>query len=177
MSRLGNRPRLGVVLGLALTLLLVAETAVLADTLTKKGGPVQAVRVVMQDDARYITSTAFIGIPGLTTTINVPSGEKGVLLITVSATTYCHYFAPPASCRMRVLVDDNVAPPGTITFNVAFAEDASPGSVAAFAGSIQVAVGPLAAGAHTVTPQFQVSTVGAEFGLFWATLSVLRSKV
>jgi len=168
MLRIGKpSARLAGILVLALTALVVTETAVLATTLSKKGGPVTKVKTVTADDAPTTTSTSFSNVPGMSISMSVPSGQKALFVVTLSAVSVC--YTEGVLCYVRLLVDNNPAPPGDLIFN---SNASGPG-----AHSMQFVAGPLSAGTHTVEVQWMVDEVGATFQMAERTLTVLRSKI
>ena len=69
---------------------MLASVAVLAVTTIVKGGAINQVRVVRGEDASaFNNSTAFTDIPGTSTAVSVPRGEKGLILTRYPAETIC----------------------------------------------------------------------------------------
>jgi hypothetical protein len=172
MLLIGNpSARLAGILVLALAALVVTETAVLATTLSKKGGPVTKVKTVTADDAPVTTSTSFSNVPGMSVSMSVPSGQTALFVVTLSAVSTCYISAAieSALCYVRLLVDNNPAPPGDLVF-ISYASGAG-------AHSMQFVAGPLSAGPHTVQVQWLVDHEGATFQMAERTLTVLRSNI
>ena len=169
---------------IVMALLLAAASATYAISIAKSGKAVTAVKVVTDDGTAgpyaLTTSHEWADIPGMSTTIKVPSRTKGLLLITFSAETRCteDVEITSAQCRIRALVDSSVVAPGEVIF-----ADAAGTSEAQFpyevfeAHSMQFVAGPLKAGTHTVTMQYQVIQGTPYFELGSRILSILRSKV
>jgi hypothetical protein len=158
---------------MALTLALVAQAAVLAVPLYRNGGVVRAVRTVTE--ATSISNTnimAFVDMPGMSTTVNVPSGEKAILVVTFSAETHCVDPAPPFSfCELRVNVDGLEASPGGVQF------DTAADGTSAETNSMQWVAGPLGPGPHPVQVQWFLRGTDGAFTLEERTLTVLRSRL
>ena len=169
--RPSRRALLVLIAGLAVAL--AAETAVLAATVKLNGGAVRAVRTATADSDVSTTSTSLADVPGMSTTVSVPSGEKAILVITFTAESRC-IGSSTTLCIVRVLVDSSAAKPGDIAFDSAF--DGNTFS-APEANSMQFVAGPLSAGSHTVKVQYRVDEASSGFDLRARTLTVLRSKV
>jgi hypothetical protein len=178
MSRIGNPSRrLLVVAVVALGMLLAAESVVLAATVTKNGGAVTAVRTVTNGDyfATTTISQTFVAVPAMSVTANVPTGQRGLLIITFFAVSQCIDDDTYTStlCYIRVQVDGVSAPPGEVIF-----DSAGDGEDNALeANSMQFVSGPVSAGSHTVRVDWRVYGSHSVFGLSARTLTVLRSRV
>ena len=88
MSRFTSRPRLLLAVAIGLATLLVAETAVLAVTTIKTGGPVRGVKVVTETAQQTIYPSGWTDVQGMSLSMTVPSGEKALLLITYSSSSF-----------------------------------------------------------------------------------------
>jgi hypothetical protein len=157
-----------------LAALLIGQTVVLAATV-KTGGTVTAVKVATETAQMSVNTTGgWHDITGASVSINVPSGEKGLLLITFSGQGYCIDFSgETVLCRLRVLVDGQPALPGAMTFDTA-----GDGEILSYeANSMQFVAGPLNPGQHTIKAQASVNEPNSSFFLGPRTLSVLRSRV
>jgi hypothetical protein len=155
--------------------LLLSETAVLATTVVKTGGPVMAVSAVRSgaDEIKSTTSTAPVDIPGMSLQVSVPSNELGLFVIQFSAESLCdHSSVRYYTCYVRVLVDGIAVRPSPIAFDTTenFFADAFE------AHSTQWVFGPVGSGTHTVRMQFWVSSAAMYFPTQHSTLVVLRSK-
>jgi hypothetical protein len=156
----------------ALALLLAVESVVLAAT-TRNGGAVTAVRTVTGTDIVATSSQTYVAVPGMSVSVNVPSGEEALLVITFSAVTECFVNAGIATfCQVRVRVDGSSPPPGALTF-----DSAADGVFGMEATSMQWVSGPLSAGPHTVRVDYRVDEANSLFYMTQRTLTVLRSKV
>jgi hypothetical protein len=178
MSRIGNHSRrLLVVAVVALGMLLAAESVALAATVTKNGGAITAVRTVTNGD--YIAATTisqtFVAVPGMSVTVNVPTGQRGLLIITFSAVSQCIDDGTFTSthCYIRVQVDGVSAPPGEVIFDSAGDGE----SYALEAGSMQFVAGPVSAGSHTVRVDYRVNEPNSAFMMSARALTVIRSRV
>jgi hypothetical protein len=169
--------RLLAVAVVALAMLLAAESVVLAATVTKSGGAVTAVRTVTNGDYIAVTtiSQTFVAVPGMSVTVNVPSGQKGLLIITFSAVSQCIDDGTFTSthCYIRVQVDGVSAPPGEVIFDSAGDGE----SFALEANSMQFVAGPVSGGSHTVRVDWRVNEAPSTFMISARTLTVLRSRV
>lgn len=179
MHLFGSPVRSAAVLVTVALALVLAGTAIGA-TLQKNGGPVTAVRTATADDYVYVQvanspTMSWANVPGMSVSANVPSGEKGLLVITFSAVSQCNGTSG-GFCHIRVLVDGTQANPGAVTFDSA--DDGPGGSVNSYeTNSMQFIAGPKSAGAHTVTVQWAMSPyTNGTFTLLGRTLTVLRSK-
>jgi hypothetical protein len=166
-----------------LALLLAVSSVAVAASIAKSGKAVTALKVVTDDGNAepyaHTTSHEWTDIPGMSTTIKVPSRTKGLLLITFSAETRCteDVGGTSAQCRIRALVDSSVVAPGEVSFaDAAGTTDADYPWQVFEAHSMQFVAGPLSAGTHTVTLQYQVQNGTPLFEHSNRTLSILRSK-
>jgi len=176
-----RRPRLLLVAVFLLGALLAGSGAVVAATVIKSGKAVTAVKVATETDIAQINSSdpccAWSDIAGMSLSINVPSGERALLLITFSAQAMCSDgYGTTARCSIMVLVDGNQALPGEVIF--ASAGDAvGAENFAIEANSMQFVAGPLNAGTHTIKVRGAPNEPSTLFALNARTLSVLRSRV
>jgi hypothetical protein len=153
--------------------LLVAETAVLAATLTKKGGAITAVKAVTQDTFVSTGSTFPVDVPGASVSMKVPSGQQGLFVIEFSAESSC---SEPAQttyiCYVRVLVDGSPAFPGPMIFDTTDNKNVD----ALRANTVHWVVGPAGSGTHVIKVQYWVSSSAMTFFIRHPTLTVMRSK-
>lgn len=169
---LSRRARLFLLLVGSLSLVVGAGTGVFAATVANNGREVTAVRTVTADAMSSTTSETFVTVPGMSTTVRVPSGQKALLLITFSAVSAC-VNGSTYSCVVQALVDGTqVAAPGEVTFDQTAP---LPGGDPYEAHSMQFVVGPLNAGTHTVAMQWRAGP--HTFLVGDRTLTVLRSRV
>lgn len=157
--------------------LLVAGTAIGA-TLQKNGRTVTAVRTVTADTSVQTALSTWTDVPDMSVSVGVPSGERGLLVITFSGVHDC--YAPGSGnagqCRIRVLVDAAAAQP----LEIVFASTTSTNQHLYETNSMQFVAGPMQAGAHIVKVQFRTEPTTPDpiyFMLESRTLTVLRSKV
>ena len=115
LRRLASRRRtLLIVLALTTALALFGTSTVFAALIGRDGKAVTAVRTVIETSFHNTTSTSFSNVPSMTKgTVSVPSGQRGLLIITFSSVTRCADAGASATvwCFVRVLVDGNPAPP------------------------------------------------------------------
>ena len=168
----------------AMTLLLAAETVVLATSTTKTGKAVTAVKIVSDpytsEPYASTTSHTWVAMPGMSTTITVPANTKALLLITFSAETRCaeQVDETNAQCWVRAMVNSNAASPGEVVFDNAYeAWDIDSPWLGLETNSMQFVAGPLNPGTYTVAMQFRTDYGSPLFVLESRTLSVLRSTV
>jgi hypothetical protein len=174
MSRIGvTSKRLLVIAVVVLGMVLAAESVVLAADLKRNGGAVTAVRTATDDATAATVSHTYVAVPGMTVTVNVPGGQKALLVITFAAVSHCtDGDGSTTLCLIRLQVDGVSAPPGEIIFDTA-----ADGESAPEANSMQFVAGPVSAGSHTVLVQYRVDEASSSFYTFNRTLTVLRSKV
>jgi hypothetical protein len=173
MSRIGlTSKRLLVIAVVVLGMVLTAESVVLAANLKRNGGAVTAVRTATDDTIGFTASVSYVAVPGMSTTVNVPSGQKALLVITFSARSQCvDNDGATVFCFVRVRVDDSTAPPGEVIMDTG----AGGGGIQMI--NMQFVAGPVSAGSHTVRVDYRVDENPAFFQLAQRTLTVLRSKV
>lgn len=172
LDRVPRAAKVAVVAALAVAL--VAGGAYAA-TLQKNGGPVKAVRAVTADGLGSTTATTWTDVPGMSLTVGVPSGERGLLVITFAAMDHCTAGASAGYCNIRVLVDGAAAEPSQVVFDST--EDSGTGNVNSWeTNSMQFVAGPIGAGKHTVRVQYSI-TGSATFSVAARTLTVLRARV
>src|SRR4051812_42827920 len=112
----------------------------------------------------------------MTIVLQVPAGERAVLLITFSASGYCvrsPIVAYSDRCQVAVNVDGAAASPGVIAF---LTSEEAPAQIGAHSFQFAANVG---AGRHVVTARYSLYTANASstFDLRERSLTVLRSKV
>jgi hypothetical protein len=167
---------------LALTITLVAVAASVATAITfsstVSGGSVTkvvAVRSTFQqvftDDDGATTATDLIGS---TVTMNVPSGQKALLLVRFSAATACYGGGASAAhvCHVQAIVDGSPAAPGEVAFDN---NNANTESTQYEAHAMEWAQN-VGAGSHTIKIQVRIddSPGVVEFDLNPWTLTVER---
>ncbi len=176
-----------VVFVLALTAVLIAESAVLAATLGRNGKAVTAVRTVT-NDAEYLNQSlnTWVDVPDMKTFVTVPALEKALLVITFSTSSMCSVFSDSSAnlCHIRVLLDGNVVSPGDVEWGAAWFEGLPNTNPYPDEGarSMQWVAGPVSPGEHQVKVQAKVGVEGSlqltgAFALREKTLTVLRSKM
>lgn len=174
---LGSRGAQALAVGLVLAALTTG--VVYAEAVRKNGAGVRAVRTATSASPASITvseSTPFTwtDLPDMLVNVPIPSGERGLLLITFSGVDHCS--GTGGFCQVRVLVNGTEAAPGPVIFDST--EDGGTGNVNSYeVNSMQFVAGPLGAGNHTVKVQYSMSPYSsATFTVISRTLTVLRSK-
>ena len=176
MHRLALPRMLLVIVALTTALAVVGTTTVFAALIGRDGKAVTAVRTVVDNTYEATTSLSYANVPSMTKTVSVPSGERGLLIITFSATTYCADAGTPASvyCFVRALVDGAPAPPGEVIFDSAGA--GANNGYQLNVHSMQWVLGRVGSGQHTVTIQYRVDENDGTFSVYARSLTVLLSK-
>ncbi|MBI1886596.1 MAG: hypothetical protein HYS09_09845 [Chloroflexi bacterium] len=145
---------------------------------TKSGGAITAVKVVRETDAQTTSSATFVDLPGASTTITVPSGEKALILARFSAESDCYGGAANDWCSVRILIGGSEAAPASGTD---FAFDSNEDGGAASQGnweshSMDRSRGALGEGTYTVKVQWMTVDTGVTFRLDDWSLTVERVK-
>jgi hypothetical protein len=120
---------------------------------------------VVTEDSGVSASSTLSDVPGMSLTMAVPAGEKGLFLATFSADVY----AINAGCWLQMLIsgtNGGVMAPGQVLFQ----------DHGSNASSMQFLAGPYPAGQYTMKVQWYVLGPGS-CGMAGRTLSILRSKV
>jgi hypothetical protein len=86
-------------------------------------GSINHVNVVTETVAQTTSSTAFVALPGASTTISVPAGEAALLVARFTAESQCTGAAAGSWCSVRILVNGAEADPAS---GIDFAFDAVP---------------------------------------------------
>jgi|EndMetStandDraft_4_1072995.scaffolds.fasta_scaffold661331_1 hypothetical protein len=153
----------------------------------KGGGPVVQVKVVRGDTAATTTSQAYATLPGATTTVTVPHGQRALILARFSAESNCVDGDPGEYCSVRIRIGNADGLPASGTdFAFDSIRDPSNCSNALFGNncgwashSMDRSRGPFRPGTYTVRVQWRV--VGAtgvpSFRLDDWSLTVERVKV
>jgi hypothetical protein len=138
----------------------------------RNGSTVTAVRTVTNNEDDFTNSQTYSTVPGMTTTVTVPSGQQALLVITFAAQTQCLQDGlDSVFCILRVRVGSSNAAPGEVIF-----DSASDGNdlLAWETNSMQFVRGPLGPGTYTVQVQYRVDEANSQFGVNARTLTVLR---
>ena len=168
-----QRPRFAVAIAIGLALLLGTTGGALAYSAAFKGGELTAVKMVTSINSSNTTSTTFVDIPDMSLTMTVPSGQKGLFLLTFSAETSCYDATHTAGiCNVRALVNGSTTEPPVALWSTS----QSGGALFAVA-SMQFVAGPLPPGSYTFKMQWNTQNSTAFFYGANRTLSVIRSKV
>jgi hypothetical protein len=155
----------------------VAATAIAASE--QGGGPITAVKVVRDENSHATTSTDYVDLPGATTTITVPSGQRALILARFSAASFCDAVNVSANCEsyVRILIGGVEGAPAT---GVGGFNDAPAGQ--GFRGSHAIersrgGLGGLPAGNYQVKVQFRVLSSATVVYLGPWHLTVERSQI
>jgi hypothetical protein len=93
----------------------VAATAIAA-TSEQSGGPITAIKVVRSADEQSMHATTFTDVPGASTTITVPSGQRALIVARFEASTLCIPSAnDECSESVRILIGGAVGAPADST--------------------------------------------------------------
>lgn len=165
------RPRLFLVLGMVLALVLVSSTTVLAAAWATSAGKVQKLKVVSSDVQALTTATSWSDVPSMSLTLNVPKGQA-IFLITFSAVTGCGNTQGGGLCWVRLQANGQTLHPGELFFSAIAEGDDDLG-----AHSMQFFTDPLPAGTYEFKAQWKANLSTTSFGIVQRTMSVLRAKV
>ena len=171
--------RFTVTVAIALLVVLAVDAGVLAASSAYRGGEVTKVIARMKTlDTRPSTADLQVPtrLPGAKIDVNVPAGERALLLITFSGTSQCSDpdQVQTAFCIIAVGRQGTDVTGGQIIFDSA----AVTGRVAARqTGSMTVAAGPLDPGDHRLYVRYWVDEPGSKFHLFAWSFSVERVRV
>lgn len=87
-------------LAIAASALLVASGVAVAVTSIVSGGAINQVKVARSDESTGTTSSSYVDIPAATTQVNVPSGQRALLLARFSAESIC---GAGSWCSVRIV--------------------------------------------------------------------------
>jgi hypothetical protein len=182
-----TRKRIGLAVALVslVALLLVVVPAIGSPATTKSGKAITAVKVVRETAAQVTSSTSYVDLPGATTTITVPAGQRALILARFSAESNCVDGAAGDYCTTRVRIGGVSADPASETdFAFDSIDDPSNCTNALFGTqcgweslSMDRSRGPLGPGTYTVKVQWAVTDAAVNFRLDDWSLTVERVKV
>ena len=88
----------------------LAVTAIAASQ--QSGDPITAISVVRETNSHFTQSGTFVNLPGATTTITVPSGQRALIVARFTAESSCFSFTD-AGCegQVRILIGGVEAAP------------------------------------------------------------------
>lgn len=142
---------------LILRIAIAAPTTVSAGAVTK----VKVVRDTRGDGFSSTTSQEFATVPGARTSVTVPSGTKGLVIVRWSGETSCTHAAPTTQfCTARIMVGNAQAEPKTVGAAFVFAGAAV--SDSSGIRGFERSRGPVNPGTYPVRVQYR-TTSGAEF--------------
>jgi hypothetical protein len=154
----------------------VAATALGASS--QSGGPITAVSVVRETQPFNVNATSYVDVTGATTSITVPSGQRGLIIARFEATSFCVPGSGGVACEgdVRILIGGvEGAPGGDTTFDSTMGNN----SVNVEAHEIERSrggIGGLPAGTYQVKVQARVAS-GGVLDLGARHLTVERSQV
>jgi len=165
---------------------LVVQSAIAAPASTRNGGSIRRVSVVREAVEQTTTSTSFVNVPGASTTITVPSGQRALILARFSAESNCSGGLVGNWCPARILIGGTEAAPAS---GADFAFDSvdssevaacTPGECGWESHSMDRSRGPLDPGTYNVRVQWMVENSFGGTSTFrlddWS-LTVERVKV
>ncbi len=151
-----------------------AVAAVQASTIAGRTvGPVKLVRSAVDSST---TSTAWVAVPGASTTINVPSASSAAILARFSGNSECLGNLSGNPCRLRIVVDGAEAQPSSLVANIFDTVPwAQPDVPEAHSTERSRAVSP--GSSHTVTVQWRTDNSSTTFYLasWHLTVEVVKS--
>jgi hypothetical protein len=154
----------------------LAATAIAATT-GASGGPITAVKLVRSTDHFGTSSTTYSDVPGASTTITVPSGQRAVIVARFSGTSDCPTLGSIGHCFARILIGGVEGAPETGTFGYF---DSSQSAVVVgtshYIERSRAGYGGLPAGSYQVKVQAKAGT-GATLELEGWHLTVETSQV
>lgn len=137
---------------------------------------VKEVKVVTETVAQSTLAAAFIALPGATTTITVPTGTTGCLLLRFIAESSCTGGGAVSRwCSVRILVDGVEANPVVGTDFAFDSTDTGTETASSWESHAVERIARVSAGLHTVTVQWGVNIAGPTFRLDDWTLVVERT--
>lgn len=138
-------------------------------------GSVNHVNVVTETTAQTTSSTAYVNLPGATTTIGVPTGEAAVLVARFTAESQCSGGAAGNWCSVRVLIDGVEANPAA---GLDFAFDSVSAAAAQdfWESNAMDRSRTVGAGTHSVVVQWAVTNAATVFRLDDWSLTVERAQ-
>jgi hypothetical protein len=142
------------------------------------GKTIGHVNSVTETTAQTTSSTSFVDLPGATTSIGVPAGERALILVRFSGESACTQTGAGSNwCSVRILVDTTEANPAAgldFAFDSTNGGNETTGSWESHSMDRSLSVGP---GLHTVKVQWAVTNASTVFRLDDWTLTVERSQV
>jgi hypothetical protein len=155
----------------------VAGGAALA-AVTGRAGSVTAVTVVSDTGLQETSSRTFVELPGATTTVRVPSGQRALILARFSAASQCGSLNPDDDgCFVRILVGGVPAAPAPAgPFDTAACCPNSSNGDSMESHAIERSLGPLPSGTYEVKVQWQADAEN-QFQVWGWHLAVERARV
>jgi hypothetical protein len=169
-----TRKRVGIVVGvLALTALLIMVVPAIGNPSTSKsGGAITKVKVLRETAAQTTTSTSFVNLPGASTTITVPAGQKALILARFSAESNCSGGTVDDWCSARIMVGGSEGGPASGSDFAFDSVDSSETAACAAdecgweSHSMDRSRGPLGPGTYKVKVQWRVVQFGGSAPTF-----------
>jgi len=142
---------------------------------TVSGTSITAVKVVRETASNETTSTSYVNLPGASTTITVPTGQKALILARFSAESVCYAGQQGHWCSVRILVGGVQAEPAD---GLDFGFDSVEADQFLYEShSMDRSRGPLSAGSYLVRVQVAVTLSSVVFRLDDWSLTVERVRV
>jgi hypothetical protein len=115
-----RRKAVGLGVGLlALAAILTVVVPAIGSPSGKSGGAVTAVKVVTDGALHTTTSTSFVNMPGASTSITVPAGQKALIIAHFSAESDCYDADVSSWCAVRIMIGGSQGSPA-VGSNFAF---------------------------------------------------------
>ncbi len=150
-------------------------------TTTRSGGAITRVRVVRGPNATETSSTTYVNLPGASTTITVPSGQRALILARFSAESQCTSSDESGYCTARIMIGGSEGAPAVgndFAFDTLTTDSAGANAEDWWEShSMDRSRGSLGPGTYTVRVQYSVITANDTFRLDDWSLTVERVKV
>jgi hypothetical protein len=141
------------------------------------GGSNSKIAIARGSNAASTTSDSWVNLPGAAVNIKVKSGQRAILLATLSGESMCSGGAVADECDVRIMFGTKQGKPGPAGPNAGAAFDSVglSGNDYREMHSVQRSLGPLGPGTYTVKVQWQ-TCCGTTFTLDDWTLTVQSFK-
>ena len=166
--------KLRLVAAIVVGALVLAATAAIASRTAEGGGSITGVKFVTENDAATTSSTSYVDLPGATTKIRVPRGQRALISARFSAESRCSGGIDGNWCSVKILIGRKQGHPRS---GSDFAFDAVGASDDRWeSNSMERYRGPVGPGRYRVRVQWLVTDAATEFRLDDWTLSVQRAR-
>ena len=158
--------------------LAVAASAAAIAAVPGTAGSITAVKVVSDSGTQETTSRTFVDIPGATTSITVPAGQRALIVARFSAASQCGSLNPDDDgCFVRILIGGTEAEPAhSGPFDMAACCPNSSNGDAWESHQIERSLDSLPAGTYPVKVQWQADAEN-QFMLWSWHLTVERARI